>query len=61
MWMTSSQAAKNKEEVKGLYDHASKRLAKGAFRLRKWHMNGKELSRLIHETESSKSDPEICK
>ena len=28
---------KNKEEVKGLYDHASKRLAEGGFKLRKWH------------------------
>ena len=27
--------SKNKEKVKGLYDHASKRLAKGGFRLRK--------------------------
>ena len=46
---------KNKEEVKSLYDHASKRLAEGGgggFRLRKWHMNDKALSRLIHETES---------
>ena len=52
---------KNKEEVKGLYDHASKRLGEGGgFRLRKWHTNDKELSRLIHETESSKSDQEIA-
>ena len=33
---------------------------RGGFRLRKWHMNDKELSRLIHETESSKSDQEIA-
>ena len=45
--------------MKGLYDHASKRLTEGSFRLRKWHTNDKELSRLIHETESSKSDQEI--
>ena len=51
---------KNKEEVKGLYDHASKRLAEGGFKLRKWHTNDKELSRLVHETESSKSDQEIA-
>ena len=51
---------KNKEEVKGLYDHASKRLAEGGFKLRKWHTNDKELSRLIHETESSKSNQEIA-
>ena len=51
---------KNKEEVKGLYDHASKRLAEGGFRLRKWHMNDKELSRLINEIECSKSDQEIA-
>ena len=47
---------KNKEEVKGLYDHASKRLAEGGFKLRKWHTNDKEISRLISENESSKSD-----
>ena len=48
--------SKNKEEVKGLYDHASKRLAEGGFKLRKWHTNDKEISRLISENESSKSD-----
>ena len=53
-------SGKNKGKVKGLYDHASKRLAEGGFRLRKWHTNDNELSRLIHETESSKSDQEIA-
>ena len=42
--------------MKGLYDHASKRLAEGGFKLRKWHTNDKEISRLISENESSKSD-----
>ena len=46
--------------MKDLYDHASKRLTEGSFRLRKWHTNDNELSRLIHETESSKSDQEIA-
>ena len=44
---------KNKEETKGLYDHASKRLAVGGFKLRKWHMNDKELKQFIDEREAN--------
>ena len=43
---------KNREEVKKLYTHASERLEEGGFRLRKWHTNDKEISRLIQENEN---------
>ena len=47
-----ASAGKSREEVKKLYTRASKRLEEGGFRLRKWHTNDKEISRLIHENEN---------
>ena len=44
---------KNKEEMKGLYDHASKRLAVGGFTLKKWHTNDKQLKQFIDEREAN--------
>ena len=47
---------KNREEVKKLYTHAGERPEEGGFRLRKWHTNDKEISRLIQGNENSNKE-----
>ena len=43
----------NKEETKGLFDHSSKRLAVGGFKVRKSHTNDKELKQFIDERKAN--------
>ena len=49
---------KNEEEVKGLYDYASKRLAEGGFKLQKWHTDDLETRQFFDERETKSRQEE---